>query len=124
MIIMGWVTLIYWTLDLPITLLTGFFEHDGTLVMDFRRIVKAYMHGFFGLDFTIIAADWVSIAIEEAGSSAPPFLSNLAVLRVLRISRFVRLMRLRKLKAKWQTVEDSIDNEWVLVCFTLFAKCC
>jgi hypothetical protein len=125
MLFMGWVTLIYWTLDIPMTFSTGFFDDiDGSLVMEFKRIVRNYMHGFFFLDFIIIGADWFSIGIGMAGSSAPPFLANLGVLRVLRISRFVRLMRLRKLKAKWQAIEDSIDNEWLLVCFTLFAKCC
>lgn len=123
MIVMGWVTLIYWTIDMPVSFLTGFYDAEGNLVMDFRKICRGYLHGFFTLDLLIIAADWAGIAIEAVGSSAPPFLSNLGVLRALRISRFVRLMRLRKLKAKWQTVEDNIDSESILVSFSLLSKC-
>jgi hypothetical protein len=118
----GWVTLIYWSLDMPVTFMTGFFDEEGGLIMDIRRIANHYMHGFFFLDLVIILGDWLTVVIESMGSDAPGFLANLSVLRVLRISRFVRLLRLRKLKAKIQTVEDSIDNEWLLVILNLVAK--
>jgi hypothetical protein len=119
MVIMGWVTLIFWTLDVPFCFLTGFFEKkNGDLIMDPVLIAKNYMRGMFSLDMVIIGADWLSIILEAAlgGGSAPGFLQNMALLRALRITRFARLMRLRKLKAKWQTIEDNIESEWVLVC--------
>lgn len=122
MVYMGWVTLLFWTVDVPFCFATGYFDPDGELIMDFRKIAKHYMRGLFGLDMLIIGADWISIIMEAVSSGAPGFLSNMSLLRALRISRFARLMRLRKLKAKWQTIEDNIESEWVLVCLNLFTK--
>jgi len=119
---MGWVTLIYWTIDLPFTFLTGYFDSEGTLIMDVKAIAKHYMHGFFGLDICIILADWLSVIMELVGGGGGGLLSNVAVLRVFRITRFARLMRLRKLKAKIQTIEDGINSEWVLVIMNLCGK--
>jgi hypothetical protein len=124
MLTMGWVTLIYWTIDIPVTFVTGYFNHDGDLIMSLGQIRHHYLRGFFFLDFIIIAADWVSIFIGLLGDSAPGFMKNMAIMRILRISRFVRLTRLTKLKSKWQTVEDNIDSEWVLVCLNLVTKIC
>jgi len=118
----GWVTLIYWTIDLPCTFLTGYFDDEGTLVMDLRKIARNYVHAFFGLDVLIIVADWTSVILENLGSAAPPALSNMSILRVFRITRFVRLLRLRKLKAKVQALEDGISSEWWLVIMNLFGK--
>lgn len=122
MVFMGWVTLIFWTLDVPVCFLTGYFDKEGELVMEWGRIVGQYFRGMFGLDMLIIGSDWVSIILEAAGNGAPSFLSNMAILRALRITRFARLMRLRKLKAKWQTVEDHIESEWCLVSLGLVTK--
>merc|ERR1719174_3315016 len=122
MISMGWVTLIYWTIDIPVTFMTGYYDRDGELVMRLGSIARHYCRGFFGLDVVIIGADWASIIINALGDGAPGFLSNVAILRALRVSRFMRLTRLTKLKAKWQTVEDNIESEWVLVCLTLCTK--
>merc|ERR1719359_1061845 len=108
---MGWVTLIFWTMDVPCCFLTGFFDKEGELVMEWGKIIRHYMKGMFSLDMLIIGADWIGIILEAVSSGgAPGFLSNMAMLRALRITRFARLMRLRKLKAKWQTVEDNIES--------------
>lgn len=117
----GWVTLIYWTIDLPFTFLTGFFNDDGDLIMDMRSIAKQYLKGFFGLDLVIILADWISVFVGILGSSAGA-LENMSILRIFRITRFVRLLRLRKLKQKIQTIEDSVSSEWVLVIMNLCGK--
>jgi len=117
----GWVTLIYWSFDLPFTFLTGFYDGDGDLVMDMRRIAMTYMRGFFGLDILIILADWFSVILKLVGSSGGA-LENMSILRVFRITRFVRLLRLRKLKAKIQAIEDQVNSEWVLVIMNLVGK--
>jgi len=118
----GWVTLLYWTFDMPVTFRTGYFDSEGDLVMEKKRIARHYLRGPFVLDSVIILGDWLTVIIERIGSSAPGFLSNLAVLRVLRIARFARLLRMKKLKAMIQSLEDCIDNEWLLVCLNLMAK--
>jgi len=118
----GWVTLLYWSFDMPVTFLSGYSDNDANLIMEPRKIAKQYIRGFFFLDLLIILGDWLSVVISFIGDDAPPWLGNLSVLRVLRISRFVRLLRLRKLKAKIQTIEDKIDNEWLLVILNLIAK--
>lgn len=121
-IAMGWVTLIFWTIDIFVTFLTGFFDNDGELVMQVPKIARHYLKGSFSLDFLIIGADWLSIFLNSLGDSAPSFLQNVAILRAFRITRVARLTRLSKLKAKWQTVEDNIESETVLVFLTLFTK--
>jgi len=119
----GWVTLIYWTIDMPCTFLTGFFDSDGNVVMNHKEIARTYLHGFFGLDLTIVVADWLSVIMEIiSGAGGGGFLANVSVLRIFRITRFARLLRLKKLKAKIQTIEDSIQSEWWLVIMGLFGK--
>lgn len=124
MIAMGWVTLIYWTIDMPVTFTTGFFDKnkEGELIMDLRAIAHHYLRGPFALDLLIIGADWAGIFINMLGDGAPSFLQNMSLLRALRISRFIRLTRLKKLKDKWKTVEDNIESEWTLVVLTLLTK--
>eukprot|EP00929_Paragymnodinium_shiwhaense_P052232 TRINITY_DN26173_c0_g1_i2.p1 TRINITY_DN26173_c0_g1~~TRINITY_DN26173_c0_g1_i2.p1 ORF type:complete len:681 (-),score=171.11 TRINITY_DN26173_c0_g1_i2:361-2403(-) len=115
MVAMGWVTLIYWTGDMPITFLTGFYDKDGDLVMDLKIIICKYVRGFFMLDVLILFGDWGAIAIEAVGSSAPGAMKNLAILRIFRITRFARLLRMRKLKEIYRNVCDNMESEMTLV---------
>lgn len=122
MVGMSWVTLLFWSMDIPCCFLTGYFDNEGEIILEQKKIIHHYLRSTFGLDALIIGADWLSIILEAITDGAPGFLSNVAILRALRITRFARLMRLRKLKAKWQTVEDNIESEWFLVCLNLFSK--
>lgn len=114
----GWVTLIFWTIDLPLSFLTGFFGPDGILIMGLKPIGLNYIRGSFPLDLIIVLADWGSILLKDVSAVA----ENVAVLRMFRITRFARLLRLRKLKAKMHTLEDSINSEWLLVVMSLMCK--
>lgn len=121
--VMGWVTLIFWTGDIPLCFITGFFDGNGDLVMNEKKIVKHYLKGMFFIDALIILADWLIVIFEYAASAdPPPFLQNVAILRALRITRFVRLMRLRRLKEKLHSLQDRIDSETVLVIVDLINK--
>jgi hypothetical protein len=118
-----WVTLLYWSLDIPFTFFTGFYDRDAKVVMNYGPIARNYFQGPFLLDICIILSDWATALIEVfSAADAPDVLSNIAILRILRISRFARLVRLRKLKRKMQTIEDSVNNEWYLILFTLVTK--
>jgi hypothetical protein len=120
---MGWVTLIYWTIDIGFCFTTAYWNNEGEIVGDLPMIIRNYLRGMFVLDIFIIGSDWVSVILNAAASDgAPDWLRNVSLLRALRITRFARLFRLRKLKAKWQTVEDRINDEWNLVCLNLTSK--
>jgi hypothetical protein len=115
----GWCTLIYWTGDFPVTCVTGFFDDEGDLVMQPWLIFRRYLKSFFFLDVLILAGDWGAIFIGLLGSSAPPAMQNLAILRIFRITRFVRLLRLRKLKEIFNSLQDNIESEGILVTVNL-----
>jgi hypothetical protein len=120
--IADWVTLVYWTIDVPASFLTGFYDSEGNAVLDMNLIARHYIHGPFGLDCFIIGADWLGVIMEAIGSGDGGLLSNVAVLRILRISRFARLLRLRKLQGKLQALEDLIDSEWIIVMLNMVTK--
>jgi hypothetical protein len=81
-----WVTLLYWTFDMPMSFVTGFYDREGNVVSDRHTIFRHYLRGPFGLDCVIVVSDWMSTILEMVGNSAPPFLSNLSIMRVVRIT--------------------------------------
>merc|ERR1719491_305796 len=63
----GWVTMIYWSLDMPVTFFTAIFDKQGGVVTDHKAIAKNYFHGNFFMDLIIILGDWLpSLLVKDA----------------------------------------------------------
>eukprot|EP00747_Dinoflagellata_sp_TGD_P194498 gnl/TRDRNA2_/TRDRNA2_61986_c0_seq1.p1 gnl/TRDRNA2_/TRDRNA2_61986_c0~~gnl/TRDRNA2_/TRDRNA2_61986_c0_seq1.p1 ORF type:complete len:742 (+),score=129.03 gnl/TRDRNA2_/TRDRNA2_61986_c0_seq1:103-2328(+) len=120
---MSWVTLIYWSVDIPASFCVGYYEKDGRLTLRFYLVAKHYLRTWLLLDVLIAGIDWLMIAVGS-GSDASAHTAGLVrtgkMLRGLRILRVLRLLRLAKLRQLLNAVQDRIDSEYLSVAMSLF----
>lgn len=89
-IVVGWITRIFWTLDIMLNLLGG----DGSSEkLKMRERVSDYIKGWLAFDCALVVADWSLYALWRSGRQS--LLSTF--LRALRLTRLLRALRLRHL---------------------------
>jgi len=112
---MGWLAMIFWTLDMACSVSTGIKAADGTVIMDRRAIVKLYLRTWFIIDCIVVIPDWTMTFIGFAGSGGNEDGQDVArmsrMLRAFRAVRIMRLLRLAKLKKLLNYIYDAIDSE-------------
>jgi len=99
--VMGWISTIFWTIDLLVGFRTGFFR-NGILEMSTRGIAREYLRTFFIPNLLIVASDWTTLLVPKVsrddsggtGSGSVVLLRISKVSRLLRISRVLRMLRL------------------------------
>jgi len=130
--VVSWIILIYWSIDVIMSNLVGFYE-NGELIMGWRRIFFKYLRTWFVIDVLVLGPDWFLkiLAATAEGSSttaqdrANGRLDDVAnALRSLRVLRVVRLLRLLKLQRAMNLVYDTLDSEYVFILFTLLKLTC
>jgi hypothetical protein len=52
-----WATLVFWVTQIPVAMLTGYIDRDGTVVMKKRKTLRRYMRRWIFLDITLIVLD-------------------------------------------------------------------
>ncbi|CAK0810324.1 unnamed protein product [Prorocentrum cordatum] len=82
----------YWAVDMVSHFRTGFYNHDGNLVMESRRIAWHYITTSFCLDMTILLADIVALLLQTLNPDAAGSPNGARLGRVLKISRVARLV--------------------------------
>eukprot|EP00747_Dinoflagellata_sp_TGD_P100072 gnl/TRDRNA2_/TRDRNA2_167932_c0_seq3.p1 gnl/TRDRNA2_/TRDRNA2_167932_c0~~gnl/TRDRNA2_/TRDRNA2_167932_c0_seq3.p1 ORF type:complete len:643 (+),score=73.89 gnl/TRDRNA2_/TRDRNA2_167932_c0_seq3:246-1931(+) len=117
---MSMITMLYWSCDVLGSLLTGYFQRDGKLVMQLSRIVKHYLRTWFLADILIVGIDWAMLVVDsgagrQGSNKGAGIMRAGKSLRILRILRTLRLLRLAKLRAVMQTIQDCIDSEYLSV---------
>eukprot|EP00439_Symbiodinium_sp_Y106_P028452 s239_g3.t1 len=97
--VMDWITQIFWTCDIGMSLITGFVQ-EGTV----------------NLNPLVCGPDWVFTVVNISGSqeATDPGSVN-RLLRSLRVVRTVRLLRLVKLKRILAMIKDRITSEAVFI---------
>uniref|UniRef100_A0A7S0B6R0 Ion transport domain-containing protein n=1 Tax=Pyrodinium bahamense TaxID=73915 RepID=A0A7S0B6R0_9DINO len=111
--VMGYVTAVFWTLDLPSNFFIGFYT-DGMVEMRIHRIAQHYISRWFLVDMPLVAIEWFWIFYQgdESRSSADlQFMRGFRSIRSLRLLRVLRLLRLAKLFPKMQEVFDSVQSD-------------
>lgn len=104
---MSWLTLVFWTLDVPGSFLAGYLK-DSMPVTKPRIIAKNYIAGWLFVDLAVVLPDWIFTLVLTAVSG-----DSVKLLRSLRIARIFRLVRLMKLKWILDAMIDYIDSEAV-----------
>ncbi|CAK0874361.1 unnamed protein product, partial [Prorocentrum cordatum] len=61
----AWVTAVFWTFDIVVSLLTATQRH-GELIFDLRVIRRDYMKSWFMPDFAIVLCDWLTLAVLKS----------------------------------------------------------
>jgi len=80
---------IFWTLDIPVSFMTGYVDSAGKLVMDSRLVSRRYASRQLPLDLVVVATDWTEQVTKIQGSSV------LKGWRFLRVARLLRLTKAR-----------------------------
>lgn len=106
-LVLGWVTRIFWTLDLPISLFTRYTLPDGRMQNDPIPVFKNYLSTWFVLDATMVSLDW---AEKLAGSDEIGTARIGRTLKVVRMMKLVRLARLFREKKLPDNVRNNIDR--------------
>lgn len=91
--IMTWTTRLFWTCDIPMSVLTGYLRRDGTTEMRPRKILERYLYTWFALDMVIVLTDWFELIASGLG-----FIRITKASRIFRIIRMIRLLRMAKIQ--------------------------
>jgi len=117
---MGIFSMVFWTVDIPLSMITGF-QKGGSTVMVPRYILGKYARTWLLMDLCVVGLDWGVMIWTEANDGAE---TNDAVrqgrsLRMLRYLRALRLLRLLKLRKIFNEIQDHINTEMLATSFTI-----
>merc|ERR1719265_3068618 len=90
---MAWVTRLFWSMDIPMSFVSGFVMADGTIEMRPTEISKRYASTWLPLDLCIVLSDWTEMFMQDSGGYAQMGRAS----RTFRLARMVRLLRLIRL---------------------------
>lgn len=109
--VINWVSLLYWTLNVPATLLVGCVVAGETL-MEPRAILWNYLKTWCALDAITVLPDWYVSVTELRGDGENSTVQASKFLNLLRIVRIVRLLRLLRIQKLLQTLHDMVESEY------------
>lgn len=115
---MAWVCTLYWTVDIPCTLVVGY-HTKGVLEMRPLRIASHYAHTWLFFDVGVVCVDWMcAVAENSLGSTMEN--NRVGYLRFGRFGRFLRclrLLRLLKLHGMLVDIFERIHSEVTRIMF-------
>lgn len=115
---MFWITLIFWTADIFLSFVTGYYQQAG-LELRPKQIARHYLLTWFIPDVIVVSSDWVVVAFGEASNNARLARASKTV-RAMRVLRSLRLLRLMKLRKIINDVQDHINSEYVHILLNIF----
>lgn len=115
--LMGKVSLAYWTLDIGLSFLVGYYVR-GVLEMRPMKIAIHYALTWFPFDVVIASLDWsVQIATggetEGVGAKSKQVTRISRALRTLRTLRSLRLLRIIKMRHLLHEIQERFSSEYV-----------
>ncbi|CAE7591559.1 Kcnh1 [Symbiodinium pilosum] len=118
-IVMGVLSSIYWTFDIPLSFLVGFAVQDkGIIEMRLRKIAWNYLKSWLPLDVAIVAIDWVINFLDWTSSESVGAGEGISFFRIGKAVRFLRLLRLlRLLKAhgRFNELLEHVQSEFSVI---------
>lgn len=114
-IFMAWYSRIFWTVDLPVTFMTGFLSIDGVVIMDMRYIAYRYLKTFFCMDIFLVAIDWAELMWSDGSSLGLARIGKAS--RTFRIMRMLRLLRLIRMREVLKVFFERIRSEQFIILF-------
>jgi len=125
---MDWMTLIFWTLNVPATLTVGY-TYRGETIMRPKDIFINYCKTWMIVDIVTLAPDWAftlvrmmnpSLADADESSAGGFEEEGVRLLRILRLARTARLLRLLKLQKVMEKLSDYLDSEIASIMANIF----
>lgn len=101
-----WPFIFYWSLDIPLSFLTGFYQH-GRTEMRPPKVAWNYIFTWFFLDVFMVGTSWFEVGSQgyilgRAGKS----------LRVLRMMRCLQILRIAKLRQRFEEFHERITSDY------------
>eukprot|EP00927_Polykrikos_kofoidii_P069145 TRINITY_DN6452_c0_g1_i1.p1 TRINITY_DN6452_c0_g1~~TRINITY_DN6452_c0_g1_i1.p1 ORF type:complete len:825 (+),score=124.97 TRINITY_DN6452_c0_g1_i1:342-2477(+) len=106
LVFMEWVTRLFWSADMVLSVSTGMVLADGTVEFELRALLKHYLKTWFALDLVIVGSDWAEIILSQTG-----VIGLGRLMRVFRIVRAVRLLRLVRMQEVVSTITERIQSD-------------
>lgn len=107
----AWISRLFWTFDMPITLCTGIAKPNGDIDMRRTAIVKKYIKTWLIIDIFVVGSDWAEFFMS-AGSEVSGGTARLTkAFRVMRIVRMVRLLRVGRLPEIMERLGEKLPHE-------------
>lgn len=108
----AWITRIFWTLDIPATITTGYITSNGSIELRPWMIWRHYYQSWFTLDIFVVAVDWMELVVGEDFLRASGFGKASRIIRVVRLARLLRLVRMREVIS---SITEHVSSERMLV---------
>jgi len=108
--VIGLITTIFWSLDIPFTFMTGF-HLGGVVEMRPKIIAKHYFQRWFLLDFFIILTDWALLIAQSEFADIIGVVRISKTLRLWRLLRLIRLLRIVKLPSLSDDIAENLQSE-------------
>lgn len=110
----GWCMRIYWTLDLALSFVTGYWEQKLRLELRLPFTARKYLTTFFPLDLSLAVWDWLSLAT--------PGLRVMRAMRLVRLGRQTRraTMVMQKLKTIFVARETHLFMDMTIIMVSIF----
>lgn len=110
---MMWIARIFWTLDMPLALISGYVKSDGTMELRLVGIIRHYLRTWFALDVIIVGVDWLELVLQKTSVLGVAKVGKAS--RVIRIIRMIRLLRLVRMKEVFSMFTERITSEKVII---------
>eukprot|EP00930_Biecheleria_cincta_P038634 TRINITY_DN2653_c0_g2_i3.p1 TRINITY_DN2653_c0_g2~~TRINITY_DN2653_c0_g2_i3.p1 ORF type:complete len:1208 (-),score=192.20 TRINITY_DN2653_c0_g2_i3:136-3759(-) len=123
LLVIFWITVTFWTVDVIINFNTGFYE-GGRLQR--RRLAVAWHYActWLAFDTGLISLDFVTIAslLSEAETQTTDnsMLRSIRVLRILRGTRLLRLLKFSKLHSVIEEASIAAGKQWLVLVVAIF----
>jgi len=111
LVAMAWIQRIFWSVDIPLTFVTGFVQKDGHVEFRLKQIAMRYLLTWFILDFFIVGSDWFDwhattlVGYARIGKAS----------RIFRILRLLRLLRIVKIHYVMKAVAERLQTEVLVI---------
>eukprot|EP00929_Paragymnodinium_shiwhaense_P042549 TRINITY_DN22001_c0_g1_i1.p1 TRINITY_DN22001_c0_g1~~TRINITY_DN22001_c0_g1_i1.p1 ORF type:complete len:986 (+),score=198.89 TRINITY_DN22001_c0_g1_i1:49-3006(+) len=101
LLLMSWISGLFWTVDILASFCTGFVKPDGDTDLQCNRIAVRYLKSWFCLDMLMVVAAWLDVWIASAGATSGSdqiagMSRTVRVARTLRMARLLRLLRMTR----------------------------
>jgi len=87
----GWAARAFWTLDLPLSFLTGFHRSDGHPELDPLAVARQYLKTWFLVDLSTLVVDWADVLLGIDAASLGKTLKTVRLIRMLRLGKLMRV---------------------------------
>jgi len=120
---MSWLTRLFWTVDMPLSMITGFIRPEGTVEMRPVQVCRHYLRSWFAIDAATLAVDWMEVFIADAtgdnSANAVRMGKVLKSLRMVRMLRFSRATRMQFVPNVMKLVVHRFRSDLIATIFSL-----